>query len=80
MAIHPIVLEELEKQYDLVVALETPQIIAAAKSIAFYCAMLDAQIDDPMDAPESNEEIRTFFLSKHDDYVAEYQNLVNAEL
>jgi len=80
MAIHSYVYNVLADQHAITVALDTPEIIQAAKHVAFYCAMLDAQKDDPFDNAEDNAEMHKFLSDQLKTFVECYQDLVNNEL
>lgn len=80
MAIPSYLKSIVEEQHQHTVDLDTSEIISAAKSIAFYCAMLDAQQDDPFMDAGDNDEMEQFLNARLTTYVEAYQVLVNNEL
>lgn len=69
-----------EEQRILCVALNTPEIIEAAKNIAYYSALLDALHYDPLANFEHNQQLAEFYQTEIIEYVEKYQKLVNEEL
>lgn len=80
MYVDTYVYEVLQEQHDLVMALDDAPIIEAAKEIAFYSAMIDAALDDPMDDAKEQDEMLSYLKKLHTEHVEQYQQLVNERL
>ena len=80
MALEPYLIKVVNDQRDLVLALEDPDITRHAKLIAYYSAMRDAAIDDPMDDPEDQKDILALLESRLQEHIETYQDLVNNAL
>jgi CMP-2-keto-3-deoxyoctulosonic acid synthetase len=70
----------LAEQYNLVLALDDPQVIETTKKIAFYAAMIDAASHDPLTDRIEQAEMMAFFKEEYSTSIAEYQQLVNSLL
>lgn len=80
MPIAQFVYDVVKQQEELVMTYESPEILEHAKKIAFYSAMLDAAIDDPLDAPDDQEEILEYFNNLLTELIESYQKLIHAVL
>lgn len=69
-----------EEQRELVNSLVTTEINEVALDIAFYYAMHDAAIDDPLDDEEEQTALIAYFLGRLKELVERYQSLVNDTL
>lgn len=70
-------LKIIEGELKKVVALDDPRITHHALRIAFYSAMHDAALDDPMEDAEDQTSMLEYFTSKITEHVETYQKLVN---
>lgn len=80
MAIPQFVYNILEEQMTLVMNIDDPIIIEETKKIAFYAAMLDAALEDPMDDADDHAEMLEFLKKNITEHVETYQSLVNDKL
>ena len=60
--------------------LNTPEITQTALKTAYYSAMLDACINDPMDDEKDQEEYLTMLKARLLEHTEAFQTLVNAKL
>ena len=63
-----------------VVAMDDPEIIKTALKLAYYSAMLDAAMTDPMDDPEDQQELLAQVLDRMQENTAKFQQLVDDKL
>lgn len=80
MALNEEIYQTLEEQRIIVLSFNDVPILEAAKQIAFYSAMIDAAIDDPMDIAEDQEEIIDYLGENLQEHVENYQRLINAKM
>lgn len=80
MTLDPLVLKVLKEQLALVLALTSPEIREAAALVAFYTAMIDAALDDPMDDEEEQEAMLAFLRHEQDVALSTYMSLVNEQM
>ena len=80
MDIPEYLLDSIEEGRTEVLALDSPEIIHEAKNIAFFNAMLDAALEDPLDDPDEQTMALNFFKKNIQDHVEKYQELVNEAL
>lgn len=69
-----------EEYHDFVVAMDDPSIVKTALSLAYYCAMLDAALADPMDDPADQEDCCARYFEKINTMTHQFQELVNDKL
>lgn len=63
-----------------VLAIEDPKVDEAAKNIAYYAAMIDAAIDDPLDDTDEQEALLAYFKQNLEEHIEHYVPLVNNHL
>lgn len=80
MAITSYVMDVFKQQEATVVALDIPEITTLAKRIAFYDAMIDAAVCDPMDDEADQHQMLMYLKTHHYELVQQYQQLVNDQL
>lgn len=72
---------ETVKQYEaIVVALEDPMIIKTAMRLAYYSAILDAALDDPLDSQDDHDHLVAWFRQEIHFATENFQRLVNDRL
>ena len=70
--------EEIVKHYEeTVVQLDDPEVIKTALTLAYYCAMLDAALADPMPNAAEQEGFVEVFQDKITELTETFQSLVN---
>lgn len=67
----------VEEQESIVLALENPKIDEAAKHVAYYHAMLDACLSEPLDDPEDQNAMLAYIRDNLAEHTDVYQQLVN---
>lgn len=70
----------MNSQLALVLNIVDPEVTDAAKRLAYYVAMLDAALDDPMDDSAEQAEVIEFLKTKLDEWTSTYQDLVNKNM
>lgn len=80
MAINKFVYEVLETQRQKVLDIQSNEITILAKDIAFYSAMIDAAIDDPLTPEADQDEMLAFLKDELNKLVNVYQIKVNSWL
>lgn len=69
---------QIENHYhDIVIAMDDPAIIKVALSLAYYTAMLDAAVNDPLDDPIEHAELVVRYNQLIQNKTEEFQALVN---
>lgn len=75
-----VLIEIIDQQFDICMSFDDSEILEEAKAIAFYSAMIDAALDDPLDNAEEQSEMLDYLKKTMQDHIETYQQLVNAKL
>lgn len=77
MALADYLLNTINQYEAQVLAIDNEEVTQLAKKIAYYSAMIDAALDDPLDDDALQEETLAYLRKVHTEHVESYQILVN---